>query len=161
MTSADPLAQLRDIHLPDPISAWPPGPGWWLLGIALLLSVMATVIWWSRQYRANAWRRQARAALNNAYRQWRNDGLDAVYLQTVNETLKRAALQQFPREAVARLSGARWESFLDAQWQQGDTSFSELGFAGRAYQPSPESVDIDLLHRLGRKWVSRVRGEPC
>ena len=161
MTPADPLAQLRDIHLPDPVSAWPPGPGWWLLGTMCLLSLIAATIWWLRRYRANAWRREARAELNAAYRQWHAQGRDADYLQAMNTTLKRAALQEFPREAVARLSGARWEAFLDAQWPQGDNSFSNLRFADHAYQPAPEAVDIDQLHRLGRQWISRVRGGPC
>ena len=27
----DPLAGLRGYHLPEAVSWWPPGPGWWLL----------------------------------------------------------------------------------------------------------------------------------
>jgi len=31
------LAQLRDIHLPDPISWWPLAPGWWVLAALLIV----------------------------------------------------------------------------------------------------------------------------
>jgi hypothetical protein len=162
MTPADPLAQLRDIHLPDPISAWPPGPGWWLLAVLLACTLIAAFTWWLRRHRANAWRRQARSALNVAYRQYRLSEDEIAYLQEMNEILKRAALQQFPREEVARLSGSNWEAFLDAQWRKvPDTAFTRLEFADCAYRPGPGGVDIEALHRLGRRWVKQLRVAPC
>ena len=27
----DPLQDLRDVHMPDPISWWPPAFGWWMI----------------------------------------------------------------------------------------------------------------------------------
>ena len=161
MTPVDPLAQLRDIHLPESVSAWPPGPGWWLLAALALALLIAGLLWMLRRYRANAWRRQARAALNSAWRRWRKDGNDAAYLQSVSAILKRAALRQFPREAVASLSGDGWEAFLDAQWRREQAGFAALSFADRAYQAAPSGVDMAALHRLGRQWVTEVRGASC
>lgn len=161
MTPADPLSQLRDIHLPDPVSAWPPGPGWWLLAALATALAVATFFWILRRYRANAWRRQAKAALNDAWRQWREDGDDLACLQSINAILKRAALRQFPRDTVASLSGDDWEAFLDAQWRREQAGFSALSFASRAYQAAPRDIDIPALHRLGRQWVAQVRGAPC
>ena len=43
MESEDPLSQLADIHLPDPVSIWPLAPGWWVL-IALFIMFL---IWLS------------------------------------------------------------------------------------------------------------------
>ena len=55
----DPLAQLRDIHLPPPISWWPLAPGWWILifaGIFAFIYITRTLI---QRYRSNLYRRQA------------------------------------------------------------------------------------------------------
>ena len=38
------LAQLRDIHLPDPISWWPLAPGWWALAAFLLICSACVLI---------------------------------------------------------------------------------------------------------------------
>lgn len=161
MNPPDPLAQLRDIHLPDAVNAWPPGPGWWLLAALALVLAIVGLVWLLRRYRANAWRRQARAALDTAWRQWREDGDATTYLQSVNAILKRSALRQFPRETVASLSGEEWEAFLDAQWRRQQAGFSALSFARHAYAPAPEELDLTALHRLGRQWVSQVRGAAC
>lgn len=55
----DPLSQLRDIHLPPPISWWPLAPGWWILifaGIFAFIYITRTLI---QRYRSNLYRRQA------------------------------------------------------------------------------------------------------
>ena len=55
----DPLSQLRDIHLPPPISWWPFAPGWWIL----IFAVTFASIWLTKtllqRYRSNLYRRQA------------------------------------------------------------------------------------------------------
>lgn len=56
---AAPKLELRDIHLPAPVSWWPLAPGWWLLLVALLLAVLGLVLW----RRGAPTRRLRRAAL--------------------------------------------------------------------------------------------------
>ena len=37
MDSEELLAQLADIHLPEPVSYWPPAIGWWILAAIFLV----------------------------------------------------------------------------------------------------------------------------
>ena len=54
----DLLSQLRDIHSAAPVSWWPPAPGWWVLGLLLLV----LLAWLGRRvvahYRVHQRRRQ-------------------------------------------------------------------------------------------------------
>lgn len=161
MNPTDPLAQLRDIHLPDPVSAWPPGPGWWVLAAVVLLLLAATVVWALRRHRRNAWRRSAQAALLSAHADWRESGDRSAYLQAVNSILKRTALARFPRADVASLNSQRWDAFLDQQWRKPpEQGFSDLGFGVLAYRPQGET-DINQVHALCTRWVIEVEGAPC
>src|SRR5690554_7283466 len=63
MNPQDPLAQLRDIHLPQTGGWWPPAPGWWILAVVVLV-IAALVAWWLRRRRQQTlWKRQAREEL--------------------------------------------------------------------------------------------------
>ena len=44
MNGENPLQNLKDIHLPGAVSAWPPAPGWWILTF-LLLALVTWIIW--------------------------------------------------------------------------------------------------------------------
>ena len=51
--AADPLAELRDIHLPEAVGYWPLAPGWWLLLVSALV-LAGLIVWTVRRYRRNA-----------------------------------------------------------------------------------------------------------
>ena len=98
----DDLANLRDILEPEPVTWWPLAVGWWFLIALLLLTLTAMVIWWTRRWRARAYRRQALAELND--------------LQTpleIAQLLKRTALDVTSREDVAALCGPAWIQWLE------------------------------------------------
>ena len=162
MQQADPLAQLRGIHLPDPVGGWPPGPGWWLLAALLLLLIFGLAFWLLRRHRANAWRREALSAIDQTYESWQRDRDPLQFLQASTAILKRAALRQFPNYDVARLSGGDWDAFLDRQWhKRPDTDFSSLGLAERAYQPELELQDPEQFRLLCRRWLKQLAQAPC
>jgi hypothetical protein len=58
------LAGLRDYHVPEAVSWWPPAPGWWLL--AGLMLVLLGAGWW--YYQRSALRRLALGELRQLER---------------------------------------------------------------------------------------------
>ena len=162
MTPADPLAQLRDIHLPEPVSAWPPGPGWWLV-TAVILILLGWATWWLlRHHRRNAWRRQAQRELEQAFSDWRDHGSDSGYQHQLSAILKRAAISQAPSGEVAGLTGERWNEYLDAHWKTPpERGFAALEFADRLYRPESNGSGVQELHELGIRWLRQLRGQTC
>ena len=107
----DPLAALRDIHLPDPVSAWPPALGWWLVGALALATCVALFLWWRARRRSP--RVAALAELDALTRAWREHPDVAGLALALSSLLRRFALTRFPREEVAALHGADRLAFLE------------------------------------------------
>ena len=107
------LENLYDIMTPPPVPWWPPAPGWYVVGTAVLvLAVWAGWSWW-RRWQAAAYRRAALAALQQLKACTADEAQRAPALRELPELVKRTALAAFPRQQVASLSGAAWLAFLD------------------------------------------------
>jgi len=169
----DPLAGLHDIHLPEPVSWWPPAPGWWLLALLVVL-IGAVVIGWLRWRKAQ----QAKAKVFSQYemidqalvemdrlQQLTSSGADVH--RTVTELsglLRRVAMHldvsqsgQGEQTDIAGLSGESWLAWLDGQWDR--NAFSRD--AGRQLLDAPfqrdGQVDIRALLKISRAWVEAQR----
>ncbi len=157
---ADPLEQLRDIHLPDTVSLWPLAPGWWLVIIVLLITVAVGSTLLLKRYRRNAYRRSAISKLERLDR-YRHDGDFSNYLQQVNLLLRQTALSFSEREAIASLTGKDWLAFLD---HSGNTSEFSQGagkiLAQGPYQKSIDGNDLSQLHQLVSRWIEEHQ-PPC
>ena len=158
--SLDPLAGLRDYHLPEAVSWWPPAPGWWLL-LALLLLVVLALSWWMvRLRRCRAAARQAAhelKALRAALTEQRDS---AAFIRGLSRLLRRYALAAFPGETAAALTGEDWLAFLDAHG--GDGRFRDgpgRQLVEAPYRPAAD-VAADELADLVRDWIRRNR-EVC
>ena len=109
----DPLAELRDIHLPAPPDLWPPAPGWWIAAVLIIGVILYGLYLGYKIWRRNAYRRQAVVELEALFKT--TDTQDAELLANLNALLKRVALSRFPREEVANLSGESWVAYLDSK----------------------------------------------
>jgi len=148
------LSQLRDIHLPAPVSWWPPAPGWWLL-LALLLTLLLFGYWLLRRRRQNAWRREALAQLQQL--RGSNEATTAAQLSVL---LRRVAISRYPQAEVASLTGEAWLAFLDKTLGEGSPFQSG---PGRALLTGPYAATVDLdapaLLTLVERWIKRVKGD--
>lgn len=163
--SADPLAELRDIHLPAPIETWPPAIGWWLLALMGVIIVVAIGYGLWRYWRANQYRREAIRQLRQLRQQHATVSSDYLYQYTT--LLKRVALTRYPRAQVAALTGEDWVAFLDET--SGGKEFSmgvgqvliqgqyQAAVANDKASTGSADTDIDALHKLGEHWVKRHR----
>ncbi|HET8849650.1 MAG TPA: DUF4381 domain-containing protein [Marinobacter sp.] len=109
MNSQDPLARLRDIHLPETGGWWPPAPGWWLLAALALIAAVIALAGLLHHQRRNRWKRAARAELKQL------GGMasgHSAWFDALNALLKRVARQRYPQQHPETLTGASWIEFL-------------------------------------------------
>jgi hypothetical protein len=107
-TPAELLAQMNDIRGLDKISAWPPGPGWWIiLGILIAVAFYAV-----RRYRhARSWKGDALRALETL--ESRITGANSRDVASeLAATLRRIAITRHSRSEAAGLEGERWLEWL-------------------------------------------------
>lgn len=156
--NADPLAQLRDWHLPEPIQWWPPAPGWWIFA-AVLLTVLLWLagVRWRRHRRRGAAARSALSELAALRAAVRADGDTRAFVAALSRLLRRFALARFPREQVAGLTGDAWLAFLDAtgggdafRHGQGRALADLVYGATRNGDPPPNP---DALAALAETWI--------
>lgn len=105
----NPLEQLKDIHLPESASWWP--PSWQLLALifatAILLSLMLTGF--LLHHKRTKAKREALTLLINISQQ----GLDdKAYLDELAKLTRRFAISKQPKSS--QLSGEQWHNFLSA-----------------------------------------------
>ena len=98
------LQGMRDILLPPPVPLTPATPAWAMLGVALLALALWLAWRGMRRWRREAYRREARRALETVVARGEFASVPAL--------VKRTALAAFPRAAVAGLTGADWAAFL-------------------------------------------------
>jgi len=150
-SQADPLTQLKDIHVPSTISAWPLDWGWWCLAAIILGLIIVLIVIAVRKYRFNQARREAKALLNSVSSTQNNWPME------INQILKRTALSYFPNQEVASLYGSQWQSFLlqvvpkkrRTKIQDGLTQLQQL-----QYTPDIDNSYFETCVNAAHNWLN-------
>ncbi len=146
---------LRDIHLPDPVSWWPPAPGWWIL-LGLILFGFILFFLWRKIQRKNRIKKSALAEFETiriAYQQGGNHGRLA---QSISTLLRRVCLSYYPRSHVPGMTGKQWLSYLDSTADiQGFQTDSGSVLATAPYLPEQSCPDFEAkaLLSLCESWI--------
>jgi hypothetical protein len=155
MNGADPLEQLRDIHMPEAIGWWPLAPGWWMLAVLILGLIVAAIVWRVLRHRRLAYKREALAQWQAIHARFLDDKDTARLLADLAVLLKRTCITRYGRDETAGLAGEQWLAFLD---QTGKcTAFSQG--AGRVLVSerftSHPQVDGPALLNVTLAWLNK------
>ena len=149
---------IDEIILPEAVSWWPTAPGWKALAV-VLIGLLAVVIfrlaktWWHNRYR------------REALRQLDEHGNGKPLQDTVAVLpyfIKATALQAYPRQDIAALTGDGWLKFLDSHYP--GPAFSH-GPGEKllcvAYQPKEQwqmnEDQCKALIGMSRDWIATHR----
>ncbi|MDJ0833253.1 MAG: DUF4381 domain-containing protein [Gammaproteobacteria bacterium] len=149
---------LRDIHLPDAITWWPPAPGWWLLLVLTLLLLGLVYLSYKRlrQPLLNKSAREGLTAITGRYRQHADKQL---LLQDLSSLLRRIGISYLGRHQAAGLTGDSWYRQLNQLAADHGFSPAQIALLSRApYQASPElsDQDIEALIQQSRHWLAAL-----
>jgi hypothetical protein len=152
----DPLAALRDIHLPAPPDLWPPAPGWWVLGVLVIALCVHGAYLGHKLWRRNAYRRQGLKELDSLFA--RSESSTTELLADLNDLLKRVALSCSSRDDVAQLTGESWVAYLDSKIPGHEFTMG----AGQVlidgpYSETSHDINRSELQRVARLWIQTHR----
>ena len=155
----DPLAGLRDLHLPPSPGIWPPAPGWWILG-GLCLALMGTGLWlFLHRRRANRYRREALAKAREIVNR------DDMALADIVQLIRRTAISGNPSTPLASMSGAAVfhvvDDFADRQMSRvlglrGDRENIDAVLYGEKVA-TLTPLQKDRIGQSVRRWIRRHR----
>ena len=109
----DPLAALRDVHLPPAVSWWPPAPGWWVI-LFIILALLALLFWYILQtQKKRQVSRQANIALEQIEYGFLSSENTEEAFRELSILTRKVVLTLCDDSRVAGLRGKNWVSFLN------------------------------------------------
>jgi len=151
VTQQDPLAQLRDIHVPDDVSAWPLDWGWWCLIVFIIAALFFTTRAVYRHIQHNKARKCALQELKTVSMNNEN------WPQSLNTLLKRVALSYYPQNEVASLHGEAWFTFLKNQCSSNDRANNGFdSLEQNLYRQETNNSAFDDCFYATEHWISKT-----
>jgi hypothetical protein len=158
--SLDPQSlNLRDIHLPDPISWWPISAGWWIVLAAIVLSIIIIFVL-RKVYKSRQLNRDISSEIDHIKKQFLQNQNKSQLAKSLSILLRRASISFYPAKDIAGLTGDDWLSMLDQSNKKplGELCFqSDIGklLISAPYQSEDSLADYDsaALIRLCESWL--------
>ena len=151
----DPLAELRDIHLPPEIGWWPLAYGWWILITALLTLTMFAIFFLVKQHRSNLYKRQALRELH-ALKKNLNSSNNVKFTFALN-ILKKTCISNHRSVNAVSKNNQDFIVFMQNQstkslFQNTPENINEIMYDSEADEIS--SDDLNKFLNDAEKWIS-------
>ena len=157
MSVENPLVNLKDIHLPPPVSFWPPAPGWWILAVLLITSLFFGGVLFYRRHKKRKPKTEALRILKDLQILYQNSKDEVVSLRNLSNLLRRTALTFYDNDEVASLQGSSWLEFLDKTGKTKEFSQGAGKVLGNEVFQQKVNSDMNVLFPLVKKWISSSR----
>lgn len=142
----NPLAQLRDIHLPETIGWWPPAYGWWVSAILLSVLVFSLCLYSYRRWVKNAYKRQALKQLKKIQDQHLEKSKN---IKLLAELLRQTAIAaQLPQ--AQEQHGDAWKTCLQKTMPE---NIAQLFAIGRYQKTQTNTIDEAELFSAVNTWI--------
>ena len=155
----DPLAELRDIHLPSAISAWPPAIGWWIVTAITLCAIFFALWFLYKKHQGNAYRRQAENELQLIHQDWQETQNTSRYLQAANALLRRVSNNAYPQKNTTSLTEQNWIDFLNTSAKKPLFNKEVSKQLTQDIYAKESNANIVNLHKSIEAWI-KEHGEP-
>ena len=154
MSLENQLINLKDIHLPPPVSFWPPAPGWWILTVLLISSFFFGAMWFYREQKKRKPKNEALRILKDLQILHQNSQDELESLRNLSNLLRRTALTIYENDTVASLQGSAWLEFLDKTGKTKEFTQGVGKVLGNEVFKQNVNPDINALFPLVKKWIS-------
>ncbi|NRB41519.1 MAG: DUF4381 domain-containing protein [Pseudomonadales bacterium] len=148
----NPLEQLKDIHLPDAISSWPPAMGWWLVTIIIIVTLTSAITLLYLYWQKTSYKRQAIKKLKDI--QLKNQTDDEV-INTLAELLRQTAIAA-NMPSARNLHGEQWQALLQKNMPE---KTAQLFAIGRYKKQMASDIETPQLYTDVLHWIKKHRNE--
>jgi hypothetical protein len=161
------VLELKDIHLPAPISWWPLAPGWWILLASVLL--LAIIVFFVKKIRqSKQLNREVETEIKGIKKKFNKTKNKHELAQSLSVLLRRSSISFYSENEVAGLTGDKWLAFLDkANLQANNRTNSQTSAThqfqsetGKVLLPAPYlpkdsdlNFDAQALIKLCEGWL--------
>ena len=144
--------ELRDIHLPADSLWWPPAPGWWLLAL-LIVGTILLLPRLRRWLRHQPLKRVSMRELQRIRAAHRAGQGDRAALNAICTLLRRVTISYYGREQQAASTGDEWRRQLQDLARGSGFDDAQLDLLTRDRYRADAHVDIESLAHACETWL--------
>ena len=154
--------ELRDIHLPEPISWWPLASGWWILLLLIIALVVVAYIFIPKlikKIKHQPARKLAISEFKKIQLQYQSQKDKQSLLQSLSVLLRRIGMSYDSRQSSASLTGQAWIDKLNSINPQQSLSVDLIDTLLTAPYQKHYEFDAQQLLSQCENWVNNLPRE--